>query len=945
MANSVNKWLFILLALITCSTGVKAQSDCPPNIDFEAGNFTNWKCYTGTNAGTTRTWNNTTSPVAGRHELITNTIAVDPICGIPLMAPNGGVYSVKLGNSQTGAEMERLSYTFTVPAGSTNYSLIYRYAVVLQDPNHNYLYEQPFFSVIAYDSLTGLAIACDSSLYIASGTLPGFIETGPNTNIWYKEWTTTTLKLNGMAGRTVRVEFTTGDCSQRGHYGYGYLDLSCGLFRAISANCNGSPTTPLLAPPGFQTYTWYNSNYATVIGTGQTVIINTPPTAEEFHVVLIPYSGYGCPDTLTTQVMFSNLSVNATPDSVNLCSGVAAQLNVTQVGNAPPFSYSWAPAQGLSCAFCPNPTAAPLINTDYVVSVTDSIGCTITDTVKVITVLGVTETHTNVTCYGRADGTASLAVTGGVPPYTYSWNTTPAQSAATATNLGPGIYTIIIRDATGCARSKTVVITQPPPLNLQTTSVNIRCAGVETGSVSAMVSGGTTPYNYWWNTTPVQTTATATNLQAGTYVCTVTDQNGCSKTDTARISESNPLSVSTAVQRRSCPGELNSEVVALSLGGSPPIRYSWNTTPVRTTPTLNNIGAGTYIITVQDSVGCMGKDTVIVTDFTPPLVLAGDNPEICAGDSVTLIASGAQAYSWSPPANLSCIACVRTVARPASTTSYNVIGKDANGCADTGYVTVNVIERVPVSVDSGVRICYGDQIMLGATGGTYYDWSPASSLEGPFLPNPVARPESTTVYSVIITENRCFKDTLQQKVTVMPLPLIDIMDGFNGVPGATVQLTTTTERANSITWAPPRGLSCYDCFNPVATLEKTIVYVAIVTDSIGCKARDTIRIIVGCDASAFYMANTFTPNNDGKNDYFYPQALGANKINRFMIYNRWGEVVFSATDIPVNVPERGWDGTFKGKEVPPDAFVYVVEALCPDGGGPILLKGDVTLMR
>lgn len=234
--------------------------------------------------------------------------------------------------------------------------------------------------------------------------------------------------------------------------------------------------------------------------------------------------------------------------------------------------------------------------------------------------------------------------------------------------------------------------------------------------------------------------------------------------------------------------------------------------------------------------------------------------------------------------------------------------------------------------------------MLGATGGVGYEWSPTATLEGAFLSNPVASPRQTTTYQVVITENRCFQDTLSQKVTVMPLPTIDIMNGFNGIPGAVVPITTTVTNAQRITWLPPEGLSCATCFQPMVTLDKNIIYVAEVTDSIGCKARDTIRISVGCDGDAFFMANTFTPNNDGRNDYFYPQGLGVNKVNRFMVYSRWGEVVFAASDIPVNVPERGWDGNFHGKELPPDVFVYVVEAVCPDGA-PVVLKGDITLVR
>ncbi|KAK6025506.1 hypothetical protein OSTOST_08595 [Ostertagia ostertagi] len=725
----------------------------------------------------------------------------------------------------------------------------------------------------------------------------------------------------------------------------GERDVSCGLFKITSANCNSAATTPLVAPPGFQDYTWYNASYTAVLGTGQTIHIPTPATTTDYHVILTPYPGYGCTDTLTTQVLFSALTVNATPDSANLCHASQVQLNATQTGSASPYTYSWAPAAGLNCIFCPNPMASPTVNTAYTVSVTDAIGCTVTDTVAVVAPLSLTETHTDVSCNGGNNGSITVGVIGGVPPYSYSWNTSPQQTASSIQNLGPGVYTVTVRDVTNCMATKTIIISQPSPMTVTVSSTDIRCAGVGAGMAWVRAAGGVAPYNYSWNTVPPQSNDTAFGLPAGTYTCTVIDANRCVKTISSTINESNPFTVSTQLIKRSCPGELNSEVRALVLGGVGTIRYSWNTNPVRSTPVLDRIGQGTYIITVQDSVGCIARDTIAVTDFPGPVVTAGNEVEICEGESTTLNAGGALTYQWyaSSP-TLSCINCPSTIVTPDTTTVYYVIGTDVNGCKDTGLVTVHVLQRMPVTVDSTRRICLGEEVMLGATGGIYYEWTPVDNMDGPFLPNPVTRPTKTTTYQVIITENRCFKDTLQQTVVVMPLPTINIMNGFSGIPGAMVPLTTTVANAQTITWWPPTGLSCTDCFQPVATLDKSIIYIAEVSDSIGCKARDTIRIIVGCDGNAFYLANTFTPNNDGQNDYFYPQGLGVNKVNRFMVYNRWGEVVFAASDLPVNVPERGWDGLFHGKELPPDVFVYVVEAICPDGS-PVVLKGDVTLVR
>ena len=1007
-----------LILFLLCGLTLTGKAQCPPNIDFEQGSLANWNCFIGSVPAQVYT---ATPPVPGRHD-ITVGAGLDPYGGFPIVAPGGGQYSMKLGNDQTGSQTEKVIYNLTVPVGPSVYTLYFRYAVVFQNPPNHLPNEQPFFRVLAYDAASGHPIACDSNMFVSSGILPGFIETSPGSDIWYKEWSAGTLKLDGAGGMNINIEFTSADCTLGGHFGYGYVDMNCGNYAIIAANCNNAPTTPLTAPPGFMNYTWYNDNYSSVLGSTQTIVVPTPTSGNPtYHVVLTPYPGYGCIDTLSTEIRFSTLTVDATPNTVvNLCNTASVQLNTTQIGSAPPFTYAWTPSAGLSCVACPNPVASPSVNTTYVVSVTDHIGCTIADSVSIIAAIHLTTSQTNTTCANSTDGTATANPTGGTPPYSFSWNTTPVQTTQTAAGLGtgphtvtvtdangctatatvyitvatasvnvgvnnvscfganngsaavtstfgtppdtyswnttpvqttqgitglaPGSYTVTVTDAAGCTVNRTVFITQPTVLSVTGTATNELCAGQHNGEVIMTATGGTQAYSYSWNTTPVQNTASANNLAPGNYTGTVTDANGCTANVTKTVGTTSTIHLNTVVTTRSCPGEAHSIVVATGTGGIGTLHYTWNTSPPVTTPALANVRAGTYIVLVTDSLGCAKMDTAIVTDYPAPAITVSQDKEICLGEQVGLVVNGAVTYYWSPPNALSCITCPNPTASPTVTTTYTVIGTDNNGCKDTADVTISVIGREVVSIAGFAKICRGDKIMLGAAGGADYTWTPAESLDNPFIATPVAQPDSTTTYTVVISENRCFKDTLTQTIEVMPLPTIEIGRGFNGIPGATVQLHPAVTGAQSIRWAPPQGLSCTDCYEPVVTLDKNITYLAEVTDSNGCKAVDTIRILVSCDATAFYMANTFTPNNDGNNDYFYPQAFGVNTVQRFMVYNRWGEVMFSATNIPVNIAERGWNGTYKGKDLSPDVFVYVVEALCADGT-PVVVKGDIALVR
>jgi hypothetical protein len=124
---------------------------------------------------------------------------LDPYGGFPVNCPNGSGYSIQLGNSNTGAQAERVAYSFTIPDNQDNYSIIYQYAVVFQDPGHEE-FEQPKFTANIYDETLGEYIGCSSFFFRASSDLPGFKESTVKDSVFYKEWTPVTIKLSGMAG-------------------------------------------------------------------------------------------------------------------------------------------------------------------------------------------------------------------------------------------------------------------------------------------------------------------------------------------------------------------------------------------------------------------------------------------------------------------------------------------------------------------------------------------------------------------------------------------------------------------------------------------------------------------------------------------------------------------------------------------------------------------------
>ena len=247
-----------------------AQNTCPPNIDFESGNFNSWQCFIGsthTSAGTNIIQLSNSQPQALRHEIMSSKTKMDPYGNFPVVCPFGGNYSVKLGNDNIGQEAEGISYTFTVPASVDTFTFTYFYAVVFEDPGHDPS-QQPRFFVSAYDVATGSIINCAAFNYVATSSLPGFYKSRTNSSVLYKNWTPVSLQFAGLMGKQVRLEFKNADCTLGGHFGYSYLDVSSGCTNilATAPYCIQTNSLTLNAPYGFQSYKWFNSDSKSIFG-------------------------------------------------------------------------------------------------------------------------------------------------------------------------------------------------------------------------------------------------------------------------------------------------------------------------------------------------------------------------------------------------------------------------------------------------------------------------------------------------------------------------------------------------------------------------------------------------------------------------------------------------------------------------------------------------------
>jgi gliding motility-associated-like protein len=293
---------------------------------------------------------------------------------------------------------------------------------------------------------------------------------------------------------------------------------------------------------------------------------------------------------------------------------------------------------------------------------------------------------------------------------------------------------------------------------------------------------------------------------------------------------------------------------------------------------------------------------------------------------------------------LSCSGCSTPFASPAVPTSYIVTGTDSNGCANKDTVRIGIQTITSFTVNSGGEICLGETYQLNASGATVYTWTPAASLNHADSSSPIATPKETTTYIATGREGSCLADTHLIRVVVNPLPTVDAGKDDRVIAGNNVILQASGKGIDRIEWAADSTLSCTTCYAPYAAPKHTTTYYVTAYTNKGCTATDSVTVRVLCNSSQLYIPNTFTPNGDGKNDFFFPRGKGLDIINSFRVYSRWGELLFERNAMSVNDEYAGWNGTHKSQKLAPDVYVYIIEASC-DNGDHIQWKGDVTLVR
>ena len=474
-----------------------------------------------------------------------------------------------------------------------------------------------------------------------------------------------------------------------------------------------------------------------------------------------------------------------------------------------------------------------------------------------------TASATNTSC-GSCNGTATVAASGAITPYTYQWNDPSTGTTSFVASLCAGSFQVTVTDFNGCTEIAGVNISDGASMSISTTSTNANC-GNANGTATANPTGGTQPLTYLWDDPGTQTNQVAVGLNSGTYNVTITDAAGCTvETDffsaavvnsTAGVSASIPSSSNPS----SC-GSSDGTATASASGGTSPYSYNWSNSA--TTSTNTGLAGGTYIVTITDANSCTDTASVTLTGPSAPSVSAsGTDPTGCGTTDGTATASASggtspYSYNWSNSATTSTITGL-------SAGTYTVTITDANSCTANASVILTASSAPSVSTAGTDPTCNGDTDGTatasgsGGTGSFTYSWSttPAQS-------NATATGLSAGIlYSVTITDgigcNNTSSITLTDPAAIVLSTSSTNASCGNSDGNVSVTVSSGGTAPFSYLWDDP-GAQTTSTANNLAAGSFNV----IVTDANGCLQNSSANVSNTGAPTANITESTLSCNGD-----------------------------------------------------------------------------------
>ena len=682
----------------------------------------------------------------------------------------------------------------------------------VDDVNSPTITTQSVADVICYGSANG-----SIAVSVSGGT-------SPYTYQWSNGGTLNSISSLSGGTYTVVVVDNLGCTSSQSIDVYEPSEINTILVKQnVNCNAGSDGNINLIVEGGTSPYSFNWNN-----GASTEDLINI--VAGSYIVTITDANGCIASDNISVTQPANALSASANITAV-VCNGDEnGKIDLSVNFGTPTYGYQW--SSGQQSQDIDNLQAGT-----YDVTITDANNCFIshTYTVSEPQVLSASIVGTDVLCKGVPTGTATLTVTGGnIGAKTYVWNY--GQVTQNLTNIGEGTYEVTVTDSKSCVTTASVTISEPSALSATITKTNIKCNGQANGTANLEVSGGTPPYSYLWSNGA--TTQDLSNIGAGTYTVTVTDDNNCTVTSSVSISSPSVISVSGTSNTVSCFGGNDGEALLTVNGGTSPYTYQWNLG--QTSEDLTNLQAGIYLVTIYDSKLCSKTYTVTVNEPSPISINSVISDVTCLNGSNGAInltisgGTGTYTYVWNTGATSQNITGL-------SDGIYEVTVSDANLCTNSSAFT---IEQPSTSITIGLdaynlkcRVGADGEINATISGGTppyTYLWSNGTTTQD--LTN-----LSIGTYTLTVTDaNGCTKSsstTLTQPNTLLTLATTQTDILCNSASTGEVNLTVT-DGVPPYTYLWSNGLVSEDVANlPVGT------YTVSVTDANSCIKSSSVTLI------------------------------------------------------------------------------------------------------
>lgn len=488
---------------------------------------------------------------------------------------------------------------------------------------------------------------------------------------------------------------------------------------ATNVACNGGNTgainiTSVVGAPGPFSYSWSNS------ATTQNI---SGLTANSYTVTVT--SSNSCTATKTINITEpSILIVNTTATQPNCYGANNGAITTSVSGGTSGYTYNWGGGITTQNRF-------GLGDGTYTVTVTDTRGCTAVSSKTITSPAQVTvvATPTQLNCMGGSTGAVVTTVSGGTGAYSYWWGA--GITTANRSGVPAGTYNVTVTDANGCSNTASAVINTYIPMTASHTQVNNNCYGDSIGSINLTVNNGLAPFGFTWSNGAV--TEDLSNLKADTYTVTVSDNNGCSITRNANITQpSFPIYLNGTVSDATCGGYNNGSINVSVSGGVSPYTFVWNDAVAAQNRT--NLAAGSYSVTLIDNNGCQASNSYTVAAPAPIAIVASTSNAACNGaatGSITLTVTGGNApytYSWNDAVTTQNRANIAAGA-------YQVTVTDNHSCSATASATITQPTALSVAPTVTNVSCNGSatgSIVLNVTGGTgaySFRWNNAATTQ------------------------------------------------------------------------------------------------------------------------------------------------------------------------------------------------------------------------